>query len=209
MNGLHQIGVVREGWQPSRLIGPEARGDIVLWSLASGELEPSERVFEGAPAPFKGVPRWAIRRPEHAAHGFRHGELLGRMRPPVIQEQDIQAVRESLREQVDEELEHGGMQRGELPAEPLACRRRHRAIDRAPRDDRLDWSHGLHATGREAPAPDGHAPDAAFVVAEDPDEACVRRWDALLQAFSPGSLEGWNGLRIFWCAWGAGLCAWS
>jgi hypothetical protein len=205
MNGLHQIGVVREGLQPSRLIGPEARGEIVLLSLARGELEPSERVFEGAPEPFKGVQLGAIRRQEHAAHVFRPGELLGRRRPTVIQEQAIQAVRESLREQVDEELEHGGMQRGELQAEPLAGRRRHRAIDRAPREDRLDWSHGPHATGREAPATDGHSAEAAFVLAEDPDGACVRRWDDLLAAFSTGSLEGWNGLRIFLCAWGAVL----
>lgn len=110
-------------------------------------------------------------------------------------------MREGLREGVHEQLEHVGVQIGELQEEPLACRRLHGAKDIEPLEDMLDRPHRLHAASREAPAADGQQPKAAFILAEHPDGADVRRWDDLLELGLTGGLERRNGLGIFLCDW--------
>jgi hypothetical protein len=66
----------------------------------------------------------------------------------------------------------------------------------------LDCSDRLHTTGGQAPPSDSQEAEAAFVLAEDTDGASIGGRDDLLEAFYTGSLERWNGLRIFLCGWG-------
>jgi hypothetical protein len=119
------------------------------------------------------------------------------MGSPVVQKEDIQAVGEGLCEGVDEELEHRGIQIGQLQKEPVTRGGLDGAIDVEPLKDMLDGANRLHSTGGEAPPSDGQEAEAAFVLAEDPDWTRVLGWDDLLEAFSTGSLERWNGLRVF------------
>ena len=67
----------------------------------------------------------------------------------------------------------------------------------------LDGANRLDPMGGEAPPSNRQEAEAAFVLAEDPDGASIGGRDDLLEALSTGSLEGWNGLRIFLCGWGA------
>ncbi len=121
------------------------------------------------------------------------------MGPAVVQQEDIQGIGEDLREGVDEELAHLGVQIWPRQKEPLTRGGLHSAIDVAPLEDMLDCSKRLYTTGREAPPADGEEAEAAFVLAEDSYWTSIRGWDNLLEAVPAGSLEGWNGLRIFWC----------
>lgn len=77
------------------------------------------------------------------------------MRPTVVQEQQIQALREGLRKGLDEELEALGVQIRQLQEKALARGRLDRAIDIEPLEDMLDRADGLDTTRGEAPAPDG------------------------------------------------------
>jgi hypothetical protein len=86
MNGLHEIGIPGERLEGSRLIRLKERGQIVLLRLKSREVEPSERIFEVAPDSLHRVQLRTIRRQEHQAHVGWEGEVLGCMRPTVVQE---------------------------------------------------------------------------------------------------------------------------
>jgi hypothetical protein len=125
--------------------------------------------------------------------------------PAVVPEQEIQAVREGLGEGLDEDLEALGMQLRQFQEKPFTGRQLHRAIDREPCKDVLHRAHGLHAIGGEAPAADGEAAKAAFVLAKDADGPGVRRGDRPLELCLAGGLEGGDGLRLFWCDWAAAL----
>jgi hypothetical protein len=205
MNSLHEVGITAEGLQGGRLIGLEEVAEVILLGIEIGELLPGHLVLQVTPDPLNRVQFKAIGRQEHQAHVRREDELLGRMGPTVVQQEDIQAVGEGLREGVDEELEHLGVQIGQLQKEPVTRGGLHSAIDVEPLKDMLDGANRLHAPGGEAPPSDGQEAEAAFVLAEDPDWTGIRGWDDLLEACSTGSLERWNGLRIFVCDWDAAL----
>ena len=205
MNRLNQVGVAREGLQRRRFIGPEERGYIVLLGLQRREVKPGERVFEVSPDPLNRVQLWAIGRQEHEAPVGREGEPLGGVGPAVVQEQEIQAVREDLGEGIQEELEALRVERRQLQEEPVARGRLHGAIDIQPLEDMLHRANRLHAARGEAPPADGQEAATAFVLAKDPDGSGVRRGDRPLEVFLTGGLECWDGLRLFWCDWGAVL----
>jgi hypothetical protein len=102
MNGLDELGIAREGLQGGGLIGSEARGQRVWLHVQIRAVEPRQRVFEVAPDPFKGIQLGTVGWQEHEAYVGWKGEPLGRMGPAVVQEQEIQAVREGLGEGIDE-----------------------------------------------------------------------------------------------------------
>jgi hypothetical protein len=204
MNRLNQGGVAREGLQRRRFIGPEERGSIVLVGLQRREVKPGERVFAVSPDPLKRVQLWAIGRQAHEAHVGREGEPLGGVGPAVVQEQEIQAVREALGEGSQEELEALRVEIRQLQEEPVARGRLHGAIDRQPLEDLLHRANRRHAARGEAPPADGQAAATAVVLAKDPDGSGVRRGDRPLEAFLTGGLECRDGLRLLWCDWGAG-----
>jgi hypothetical protein len=77
------------------------------------------------------------------------------MHTAIVEEQEIQAVRESRREGVNKDLEAFHVQIGQFQEEPLAGGGRHGAIDVEPLKDVLDGTNRLHAVGGEAPAADG------------------------------------------------------
>ena len=139
----------------SRLISLKERGNIVLLRLKRREVEPRQRIFEVAPNALHRVQLRTIRRQEHQAHVGWEGQGLGGMRPTVVQEQQIQALREGLRKGLDEELEALGVQIRQLQEKALARGRLDRAIDIEPLEDMLDRADGLDTTRGEAPAPDG------------------------------------------------------
>jgi hypothetical protein len=127
------------------------------------------------------------------------------MRAAVVQEQEIQAVREGRREGVDEQLKALGVQIGQFQEEPFTGGGLYGAIDIEPLKDVLDCANGLDALGCEAPAADGQEAEAAFVLAEYPDGTQMVRGNSVLEVCLTGRLEGWNSLRIFLCDWGAVL----
>jgi hypothetical protein len=205
MNGFDEIGIAREGLQGDRLIPPEEMGNVVLLHIQIGELEPRQRVFEVAPDPLNRVQLGAVGGQEHEAHVSREQEPLSGMRPTIVEEQEIQAVRESRREGGNEDLEAFRVQIRQFQEEPLTGRGRHGAIDIAPLEDVLDRSHRLHAIRREAPPADRQQAEATFVLAEYPDGAGVRGGDCPLELCVTGRLERRNGLRLFLCDWGVAL----
>ena len=205
MNGVDEIGIARESLQGDRLIPSEEISDVVLLHIQMGESEPRQRIFAVAPDPLDRVQLGTVGGQEYETHVSREHEPLSGMRATIVKEQEIQAVRESRREGVDEELEAFRVQIGQFQEEPLAGGGFHGAIDVEPLEGMLDGANRLHATGGEAPPADRQETEAAFVLAEDPYRTSIRRWDGLLEAFPAGSLERWNGLRIFLCDWGAAL----
>jgi hypothetical protein len=203
MNGVDEIGIARESLQGDRLVPSEEMGDVVLLHIQIGELEPRQRIFEVAPDPLDGVQLGTVGEQAHETHVSREQEPLSGMRATIVEEQEIQAVRESCREGVDEDLEAFRVQIGPFKEEPLAGGGLHGAIDIEPRKDVLDCANGLNAMSGEAPAADRQEAEAAFVLTEHPDGTQIFRWNSLLEVGLTGRLEGGNGLRIFLCDWDA------
>jgi hypothetical protein len=208
MHGVDERGRARERLQGDRLIASEEMGDVVLWHLQMGELEPRQRIFEVAPNPLARVQLGTVGGQEHATHVSREDEPLSGRRATIGEEPEMQAVRASRREGVDADVKAFRVQRGQFSEEPLTGRGRHGAIDRAPLADVLDRSHRLHAIRREAPPADRQQAEATFVLAEYPDGAGVRGGDCPLEVCVTGRLERRNGLRLFLCDWGVALCVW-
>jgi hypothetical protein len=123
----------------------------------------------------------------------------------VIQEQDIQAVREGLGKSLDEELEQVRAQIGQFQTEALTRGGRHGPVDIKPCEDVLNGPHGLDATGRSSTSAHRQQAEPAFVLAKHPDRAAGVGRDDALQALTTRSLEPRDGLRIFLCDWGAAL----
>jgi hypothetical protein len=178
---------------------------MLLVSIQSRELEPRQGVFEVPPDPFNGAQLRAVGGQEHQAHVLREGEPLSRMGPTIVQQQEIQAVGESLREAIDEELEHLGVQIGQLQEEAVPRRRLDGAVDIEPLEDRLHAPDRLHATRRKAPSPDREEAEATFVLAKHPHGARVRGGNRALEVFVTAGLEARNGLWVFLCDWAVPL----
>jgi hypothetical protein len=115
----------------------------------------------------------------------------------VVQEQEIQAVREGLGNGIDEELKALGVQRRQIEEEASTHRGFHGALDVEPRKDRLHRADRLHPPGRETAAADGQQGEAAFVLAEDTDGASIDGWDTPLQVATTAPLERGNRFRGF------------
>jgi hypothetical protein len=120
MNGVDEIGIARESLQGGCLVASEELGDVVLWRIQIGEVEPRQRIFAVAPDSLKGVQLGTVGGQEHETYVRGEHEPLSRMRTAIVEEEEIQAVRESRREGVDEDLEAFRVQRGPFEAEPLA-----------------------------------------------------------------------------------------
>jgi hypothetical protein len=205
MNCLRKIGVTRERLEGGGLRGLQEVTDVGLWSLQSGELQPGQPILEVTPEPLQRVQCWALRRQAHEADLRREGALRGRMRPTIIQEQDLQTGRERLREQVDQEREHLSVRIGPFQEEPGACEGRYGAIDVAPLEDRLNWTDRLHAVRREAPAANRQEAEAALVLAKHPDRASIRGRERLLKWPTTARREGRHGGRVVWGDWAGPL----
>jgi hypothetical protein len=208
MNGLDQRGIAGQRWQPGRFRGPEEVGKIVLWGMQIREVKPGQRIFQVSPAPRNRVPCRTIRWQEHQAPIRGEGELLGRLGAAGVQQQEIQAVRKRLCNQLDAELDVRRMQIGPFPAEPRARGGLARAIHIAPREDGRNRPHRWDAARGEAPAADRQEAEAAFGLAEHPHGAGSVGWNGLLAVGGTTRLEGGDGLRVFWCDWAGPLCAW-
>jgi hypothetical protein len=146
MNSLDEVRVAGKGLERGRLIPAEEGRDMVLWHIQSRELEPGQR---------NGMQLGAAGRQAHEAHVCRDGEPLGRVGTTIVQQQEIETVRERLREQVDKHVEVLGVQRRPLQEGALARGGRDSAIDMAALEDMLDRPDGLHPTGGQAPAANG------------------------------------------------------
>jgi hypothetical protein len=109
------------------------------------------------------------------AHVRGEDEPLGCMRATVVQEQEIQAVREGLCKGIDEELKALGVQIRQFQEEASTRRGLHGAGDVEPLKDVLHRANGPHPTGRETAAAGGQQAEAAFVLAEHPDGASIGR----------------------------------
>jgi hypothetical protein len=76
-------------------------------------------------------------------HVVRQGEPLGCMGPPIVQQEDVEAVSEGLGEGIDEELEHVRIEIWQFQEKAFARRRFHGAIDVKPFADVLERWDGL------------------------------------------------------------------
>jgi hypothetical protein len=138
MNDLHEGGLACEGWQGGRLIGLEEGAEVIRLGLEIGAWLPGRLVLQVAPDPLNRGQLRTIRRHEEQPDVRRQEEPLGRLGPTIVQPEAMQAVGEGLREGIDEELEHRGIQRGQLQREPVSCGGFHGAIDIAPLEGLLD-----------------------------------------------------------------------
>jgi hypothetical protein len=130
------------------------------------------------------------------------------VRPTVVQQEDIQALRECLGEAIEEELAHVRMYIWPFEEASVPRGGLDRTIDIEPREDMVDAPDRLDAARGEAPPPDGEYTKAALVLATHPDGAPVRGWDHPLEWLMTGGLERRNRLRLFVCDWAEPLCAW-
>jgi hypothetical protein len=121
------------------------------------------------------------------------------MGPAVIQEQDIEAVGERLREGVDEELERVGVQIGQFQEKPVACGRGDGTVDGEPFESVLDQPHGLDPRGGQSAAAHGQEAHPTFILAEHAHWTSILRRDDLLQALPTARLKDRNGVRVFLC----------
>jgi hypothetical protein len=131
----------------------------------------------------------------------RENEPLGRVRPAIVEQQDVQAVGEGLGEPVNEELEALGIEIRQLQEEPLPGCRGHRAIDIKPLEDVLHRANGLHTAGGEAPATHGQQAEAVFVLTEHAYRRGVNGGDDPLQPLATIRLKRPDGVRLFLCGW--------
>jgi len=180
MDSLYEIRIACESLKGGRFIALEEEGQIILLGIEVGELPPGHVVLQGAPDPLDRVQLRAIWGQEEQTHVLREGELGGRVRVTVVQQEDIEAVRESVREGVDEELEHRGVQIRQLEEEPVTRRRLHGAIDIEPLEDMLDRANRLHPTRGEASAADREEAEATFILAEHAYRTGIRGRDDCL-----------------------------
>jgi hypothetical protein len=111
MNGLDEVRIARESLPGGRLIPSEERGEVVLWRLQIGQVEPGQTSLDVAPDPCTGAEFWAIRWQAHQVPVVRQGEPLGRLGPTMVQQEAVEAVSEGLGEGIEEELEPGRMER--------------------------------------------------------------------------------------------------
>jgi hypothetical protein len=164
MNGLDERGISREGLPRGRLIGAQKRGDMVLWRIQMRALKPCHRVFESAPDALERVQLGTVGRSEYQAHVCREGEALGRLRPAVVQEPEIQACREGCGAGVDAELETVGVHIRQRQEAPVTGRGLHGPIDVEPFEAMLDGADGLHPRGGQTASADGQSPTAQVQV---------------------------------------------
>jgi hypothetical protein len=205
MNGLDHIGIAGQRLQPGRFIGPEEVGNGVWLGIQMRELKPGQRIFQVSPDPLNRVQFRAIGWQEHQAHVRGEGELLGRMGAAVVQQQEMQAVRERLCTQIDEDLEVRRIQIRPFQEEPLARGGLDRTIHLAPLEDVLYRPDRWYTARGEAPAADRQEAEAAFVLAEHPNWAGIVGWNGPLEVGGTARLEGGDGLRGFWCDWAGPL----
>gem|GEM_PF-1574388 len=140
MDSLHEIKIACEGLKSGSFIALEEEGQIILLGIELGELQPGHVGLQVVPAPLDRIQLGAIRGQEEQTDVLREGELGGGGHPTVVQYEDLEAVGEGVRERVDEELEHLGVQIRRLEAEPVTRRWLHGAIDIEPLEDMLDRS---------------------------------------------------------------------
>jgi hypothetical protein len=114
MNGVDERGIARERLQGDRLRASEEMGDVVLWHIQIGALEPRQRIFAVAPNPLDRVQLGTVGGQEHETHVSREDEPRSGMRATIVEEPEMQAVRESRREGVDEDLQAFRVQRGQF-----------------------------------------------------------------------------------------------
>jgi len=91
INGLHEVGIAGEGLEGVGRIGPQEGTQAILLDIEIGELLPRQIILHVTPDPLDRAQLWAIRRPEDQLYVLWQGESLGRMGPPVVQYEEIQA----------------------------------------------------------------------------------------------------------------------
>jgi hypothetical protein len=200
---LHQVGVTGERLSCESVIGLQQLADVVLLCLHTHELLPCQVVFQIAPQTLNRVQLRTVGRSEDEAHVRGPHEPLRSMEATVVQEQEVQAVGEGLREGVHEEWETLRIEIGEFEKESLPRRGRHGPIDIEPFKDVLHRADGLYTEGGEAAAAPRQQTEATFVLAQDPHRAGMLRRHDPLQRLKTCLLKRWNGFRGFLCGWAA------
>jgi hypothetical protein len=203
MDSFHQVRVPGERLEGERIIGLQQVSDIELLRVEINELLPGEGIFQVTPKPLNRVQLRTIRWQPHGSHMLRPPQALGGVGATVIQEQDVQAVGEGLREGVHAQLEPVSIQRGEFQEAVLARGWGDGAIDREPFAGGLEDPERLDPLGRESPSAHRQQATTTFVRAEHAHRAGILRWDDALELLLTSRLEVPNGLRGFLCAWGA------
>ena len=126
----------------------------LTWSCCASTLGNCCQVsLQGAPHSLDGVQLWTVGRQPHRLPLRRPPHPLGGVRPAVIAQQDVQAVRKGLGEGIHQELQGSGRQIRPFEKEPLPGGRSDSATAREPLAVMLDRPHGLDpARGEPASA---------------------------------------------------------
>lgn len=205
MNGVHQIRSAGErlyGWV---IIGVEQPGHRRLQGGEIAEQPPRQRILEIAPHAFNRVQFRTIRREQHQPHVARKSQSPRGMRAALVEHEDVQTIGKRLTEGVEKALKLVGIQRGTLLKEPLAAGRRRRAIEVKRLEPMLDDADRLHAPRGQASPPDGQHPEAAFILAEDPDGTRIACGNDGGELRTACPLKGGQRVRVFFDGSDAGL----
>jgi hypothetical protein len=110
INSLDEIRIAREGLQSARFIAAEEEAQIILLGIEKSKLPPGQVVLQVVPHPFDRVHLGAIGGQEEQTDILREGKLGRGVRPTVVQQENVEAVRKGLGKGIEEELEHLSVQ---------------------------------------------------------------------------------------------------
>lgn len=205
MNGVHQIRSAGERLHSWVIIGVEQPGHRRLHGGEIAEQLPRQRILEIAPHAFNRVQFRTIRREKHQPHVVWNRQSPRGMRAALVEHEDVQTIGKRLTEGVEKALKLVGIQRGTLLKEPLAAGRRHGAIEVKRLEHMLNDADRLHAPRGQASPPDGQQPEAAFILAEDPDGTRIACRNDGGELRAARVLKGGQRVRVFFDGSGAGL----
>jgi hypothetical protein len=94
MNRFHEIRIAREGLKGDRFIPPED-AQIILVRFEIRAQQPGHVVFQVTPDPRERIQLGALWGQEAQADVLRAGELGGGVRPAVVQQEHVEAVRKA------------------------------------------------------------------------------------------------------------------
>ncbi len=127
---------------------------MVLLGVYIRELLPGDLIFHVAPEPLDRIEFWAIGWQQHESDIVWDGQSFGGMRTAIVEDENVQAVRISLGEGVEEDLKVGTVAAREAEKKVVTRRWRDGTIHIEALKGVLHRANRLHASRRQAAAAD-------------------------------------------------------
>lgn len=134
------------------------------------------------PQPLNGIEFWTVRRLKQQNDVLRDNQILTFVKSSVIDLENVQTVRESLREFIQESLVAIGIHMGELQKQRSSGSRFNGSIEPESFEQPLPLSKGFDATGSNHSSHPGVQPKSTFILGKVADGAWVLASFAGVQA---------------------------